>query len=414
MKNRSVKSAPILFSAIFLTLMACSKTSDQKLPSDPVPINLSADQLSLVRSENTFAFDLFKKVLENADESKNIIISPLSISYALSMTLNGASGETLNGMLEALRVSGLTPENINSSYRDLSSALLSVDKKVLISIANSIWLEKNFEVKVPFRDVLTEYYSAEAQSFDISDPLAYKAINSWIEDKTNGLIKEMLDGIPDQTQLMLINAIYFKGKWSIQFDKKNTADNSFYTMNGTTIQVPMMKQVDDFKVFQGDGFVLAELPYGQGNFVMDVLMPTDGNGLSSLTPILSDDSFNSLLEQITRRKTDLMFPRFKYGYKSPLKDILTSMGMEIAFSDFADFSNISDMNLKIKDVLHQAFIETNEDGTEAAAATVVEIVNTVAVETLLLRFDHPFIYIIRETTTNSILFMGKVADPLAG
>ena len=150
------------------------------------------------------------------------------------MTLNGANGTTRDAMLEALRVNGLTPEIINNSYKDLSEALLSVDKRVLISIANSVWSEKNFEVKVPFKNILTDYYNAESRSFDITDPVAYQMINNWIEDKTNGLIKNMLNGLDDNTVMLLVNAIYFKGKWKSQFDKDKTVVKPFYKSDGTT------------------------------------------------------------------------------------------------------------------------------------------------------------------------------------
>ena len=191
MKTKIMKTSLLFSIALPLLFISCNKTSDEILPTEPVPINLTTDQVSLVKSENRFAFDIFKKILENSAESENIIISPLSISCALSMTLNGASGATRDAMLEALRVNGLTPEIINQSYKDLSEALLTVDKRVLISIANSVWSEKNFEVKIPFKNALTEYYSAESKSFDIDNPDAYKEINSWIEGNTNGLIKDM-------------------------------------------------------------------------------------------------------------------------------------------------------------------------------------------------------------------------------
>lgn len=393
---------------------SCNKSTNEKLPSEPVPINLTADQVSLINSENTFAFDIFKKILETTEESENIIISPLSISCALSMTLNGADGATREAMLDALRMNGLTPEVINTSYRELSKALLNVDKRVLISIANSVWSEKNFEVKIPFKNILTDYYNAEAASFDIADPNACIEINNWIEDKTNGLIKNMLDGLDESTVMLLVNAIYFKGKWNLQFDKTKTANHPFYKSDGTTSEVPMMKQVADYRIFNGDGFVIAELPYGQGNFVMDIILPDGQNGVNTLTPILNDESFNGFLSQMTERETDLTFPRFKYGFKQGLNDVLTDMGMGVAFTGFADFSNISELSLKINRVLHQAFIENNEEGTEAAAATVVEIVVTSAPPPpVVLNIDHSFLYFIREISTNSIIFMGKVSDPLS-
>jgi serpin B len=328
------------------------------------------------------------------------------------MTLNGAAGSTREAMLEALRVNGLSPEIINNSYKALSEALLSVDKRVLISIANSVWTEKKFVVKKPFTDILTGYYTAENKSFDVSDPLAPEQINSWIESKTNGLIKDMVDELDPSTFMLLINAIYFKGKWNSQFDKANTVSKPFYKPDGATVETPMMKQKADFKVYKGDNFVLAEFPYGQGNFVMDVLVPNDKNGLSSIASSLSDSNFENWIEGLSKRETELSFPRFKYGYKKKLKSILSDMGMGIAFYEGADFSNISDLDLLINDVTHQAFIETNEEGTEAAAATIVDIrLTSMPPAPIVLNIDHPFIYIIRETTTNSILFMGKVVDP---
>jgi len=311
-------------------------------------------------------------------------------------------------------MNGLTPEKINNSYKDLTEALLNVDKRVLISIANSVWTEKNFVVKKPFTDILTQYYNAESKSFDITDPLVPNQINSWIESKTNGLIKNMIDKLDQSTVMLLINAIYFKGKWNSQFDKDKTVQGSFYKTGGETAQVPMMKQTSEFKVYNGEGFTLAEFPYGQANFVMDVLLPDADNGIKSIIPLINDNSFKGWISQLSERKTDLSFPKFKYGYKKDLNDILTDMGMGIAFTDNADFSNISDMDLLISIVKHQAFIETNEEGSEAAAATIVGISTTsMPAGPYILNIDHPFLYIIRETSTNSILFMGRVGDPLA-
>jgi serine protease inhibitor len=383
------------------------------LPDKPVPIDLSLKQVSLIESENSFAFDIFRKVLESTPESKNVIISPLSISYALSMTLNGANAATRDSMIKALRLNNITVDELNQSYKDLTSALLSVDQRVLISIANSVWIENNFVVKKPFTDVLAGYYNAEAKPFDINDATAPDKINAWIESKTNGLIKEMVGQLNDNTVMLLINAIYFKGKWNIQFDKSSTSSRSFTRPDGTGVTAPSMHQSENHKVYRGDGFVFAEIPYGQGNFVMDILLP-DTREISSLAPLLTDPGFKTVLNTLMTRKVNLYLPKFKYGYKKTLKEVLSDMGMGIAFTDAADFSNISNLPLLINEVTHQAFIETNEEGTEAAAATVVDIGVTSAGpnDPVLVDVNRPFIYIIREITTNSILFMGKVADPL--
>jgi serpin B len=413
MKKLTFRVAIVFSFSISLFLISCKKDPVVILPVEPVKIDLTTDQVSLIGSENSFALDIFKKVTENSDASENIIISPLSISSALSMTLNGANGATRDAMLVALRMIGVTPDIINNSYKGLTEALLNVDTRVIISIANSVWIENNFVVKKPFVDVLTQYYNAESKSFDVLDPLAPTQINSWIESKTNGLIKNMIDQLDPNTVMLLINAIYFKGKWNSQFDKDKTVQESFYKPDGSTITIPMMKQTSDYKIYDGDGFTLAELAYGQGNFVMDVILPADNNGIKSLIPLITENSFSGWLNQMVERKTELSFPRFKYGYKKELKNILTDMGMGITFTDNADFSNISDLSTKISFVLHQANIETNEEGTEAAAATVVGISNTsMPAGPFVLNVDHSFLYIIRETTTNSILFMGKVVDPL--
>ena len=414
MNNLDLKAKILLLVSVLLIFISCKKEPSSALPVDPVPIALTANQVTLVTSENTFALDIFKKVIENSSETENIIISPLSISSALSMTLNGANGSTRDAMLDALRMKGLTSDAINSSYKDLTSALLGIDQRVQISVANSVWTANNFVVKKPFINILTQYYAAESKSFDQTDPLVPKQVNSWIENKTNGLIKNMLDQLDKNTVMLLINAIYFKGKWTSKFDAEKTTLGSFIKPDGKSTQVSMMEQTSDFKVYGGEGFTLAEFPYGQSNFVMDVILPAGNNGIKNLLPLITDLNLKGWLGQMSKRKTDLTFPKFKYGFKKELKDILTDMGMGIAFTDKADFSNISDISLLVSLVLHQAFIETNEDGTEAAAATIVGISTTSMPQTYSLNIDHSFLYIIRETTTNSILFMGRVADPTAG
>ncbi len=413
MKNKILKTGLVASLAISMIFLSCEKNPDNKLPDQPVPIDLTLKQVSLIESANSFAFDIFREVLKSAPDSKNIIISPLSISCALSMTLNGANSATRDSMDKALRLKNITIDELNQSYKDLTAALLSVDKRVLISIANSVWIKNDFAVKKPFTDILAGFYNAESKSFNINDATVPAQINTWIESKTNGLIKDMIDKLNDNTVMLLINAIYFKGKWTVQFDKNATSTRPFSRPDGSNVSVPSMHQSEIHKVYQGNGFVLAEIPYGQGNFVIDILLP-DNNNLASVTSLLTDTGFKNMENNLSNRKVNLYLPRFKYGYKKTLKEVLSLMGMGIAFTDAADFSNISDIGLLINEVTHQAFIETNEEGTEAAAATVVDIgLTSLGPDTpILIDINRPFIYFIRETTTNSILFMGKVADPL--
>jgi serine protease inhibitor len=410
MKNIIFKTSTFLAIAMMLLFVSCEKTSDSP-PGDPVKINLTLKQESLVTSENSFAFDIFGRVLKSQGD-ENIIISPLSISYALSMAVNGANGATRDSMLKALRVSGINIDDLNNACSNLTDALLKVDQRVKIQIANSVWTENNFVVKKPFTDFLTNYYNAEAQSFDITDATVPSRINTWIENHTNGLIKDMVDRLNDNTVMLLINAIYFKGKWRMEFDAKATSARNFTKTGGTQVSVQTMHQSEKHKAFLGDGFVVAELPYGQGNFVMDIILP-DGNNLGIFAQSLTGVNFTTWINGLTERKVNLYLPRFKNEFKKKLNDVLSLMGMGIAFTDAADFSNISDIALLINDVTHQALIETNEEGTEAAAATIVDIGMTSAGpnDPVTIDVNRPFIYVIRETTTNSILFMGRVTDP---
>ncbi len=392
-------------------MFSCDK-AEEDLPSEPVPINLSAEQIRLIESGNEFAFDIFKEVLRSEEENENILISPLSISIALSMTLNGADGDTRNAIIQTLRLNGISTDMINNSHKNLVKDLLSVDKRVLINIANSVWIEQEFTVKQEFIDILKNYYDAESRSFDIYESATPDIINKWIEEKTNKLISNMISELDENTVMLLINAIYFKGKWKNQFDVLKTTNGPFLRADDSFVNVPMMKQTENFKALKGNGFIIAELPYGQGNYVMNVIIPDNGKSLNNFIPEFNNTNFSTWLSQMNSQKTDITFPRFKYVFKKELKDILSNMGMGIAFTENANFSEISELyDLFISFVKHQAFIETNEEGTEAAAATVVGFEVTSVPDFLVLKLDRPFIYIIRETTTNSILFMGRLSDP---
>jgi len=404
-----------LFLIILLAIpfTSCEKNNLDNLPDEPVPIELTATQLELIESDNTFGFDIFSLVMQKNTDVENVMISPLSISYALSMTLNGANGVTRDSMMKALRYYNIDIEDINNSYKDLTDKLIEVDERVLMEIANSIWIEEKLRVKQAFIEALKEYFDAEAYDFSVTDPDIVDVINEWIEDHTHGKIKDMIKELPADVAMLLINAIYFNGKWKYEFEEENTSDMPFYPEGGSQVDVPMMNQEITAKINATEEFILLELPYGQGNYVMDVILPDNGYTTTDIIPLLNSDDWNTWIEGMYNEDIDLYMPRFKYEFKTELKDVLTSMGMGLAFTPFAaDFSNISEQDLFISKVLHQTFIETNEEGTEAAAATVVIMeLTSIPSGPLEIRLDKPFIYIIRETSTNSIVFMGKTGNP---
>ena len=398
---------------LIIPFSSCEKNNPDNLPDEPIPIELTATQQELVESDNTFSFDIFKLVMQENSDVENVMISPLSISYALSMTLNGANGATRDSMMKALRYYNIDIEDINNSYKDLTDKLMEIDERVVMEIANSVWVEERLRVKQAFIDKLKEYFDAEAHDFSVSDPDIVDVINQWIEDHTHGKIKDMIDELPPDIAMLLINAIYFNGKWKYEFDEENTTDMPFFPEGGSQLDVPMMNQEITARINATEKFILLELPYGQGNYVMDVILPDDGYTTSDIIPMLNSDDWYNWVEGMHNEDVDLYMPRFKYEFKTELKDVLTAMGMGIAFTPFAaDFSNISEQDLFISKVLHQTFIETNEEGTEAAAATVVMIeLTSMPPGPLEIKLDKPFIYLIRETSTNGIVFMGKTGNP---
>lgn len=416
MKSLIVKGLLAILIASPVMLVSCEKSASNDQPGDPVNITTEVYQKQVIDSANRFAFDLFKPDLTGSKGSENIMISPFSVSSALSMTLNGAAGGTFDAMKKSLRLDDKTLEEINKTYLKLMTEMVPVDSRVTLEIANSVWVEKRLIVKQPFITALQTWYKAEARNIDVTDPDAVDIVNAWIADKTHDKIKDMLDNLDPDLAMLLINAIYFNGKWRYAFDKANTLDEPFYVTPSAPKSVPMMHLTENLKAVKYNDITIAEIPYGQGNFTMVVVLPDENISTTEvageLTPSLWQQ-WMSLLANNTH-KVDLSMPRFKYKYKRLMNDDLIGLGMGIAFSDFADFSNISDQGLKINRVIHQSFIDNNEEGTEAAAATVVEITFTSAgpdSQVLKVTLDRPFLYFIRETSTGTILFMGRVSDP---
>jgi serine protease inhibitor len=403
-----------------VTLHSCEKSNTNDQPIDPgSPVNISTDiyQKEVIDSANKFAFDLFAPILADGKGTDNIMISPFSISSALSMTLNGAAKETFDAMKKALRLEGKTLEQINDTYLKLMTEMVPVDERVVVEIANSVWVEKRLDVKQKFITDVQNWYKAEARGIDVTNPEAVNIVNDWIAEKTHDKILDMLDYLDPDLAMLLINAVYFNGKWRNKFDIADTKEEPFFVTPSTPKTVPMMHQEENLKAAKNNNLTIVDIPYGQGNYSMLVVLPDADITTSDVAEALSPSQWNEWIELLANNNThkvELSMPRFKYKYKRLLKNDLIDMGMGIAFSDLADFSNISDQELKISRVIHQSFIETDEEGTEAAAATIVEIVfKTSGLEPSVwkVEINRPFLYFIHETSTGTILFMGRVSDP---
>ena len=397
----------ILIPAALATL-ACSDSSGPGAePIDALPRQLTAAEQKLVAGSNSFAFDLFREI-NNGQKSKNVFISPLSASMALGMTANGAAGTTYDAMRSTLRLGTASKAEVNEGYKSLIALLRGLDNSTDFRIANSIWYEKTFPFNAAFLSESKSFFDAEVAGLDFASPSALTTINSWVNESTASKIPAILDDIDPAEVMFLINAIYFKSAWQSKFDKAQTVNAPFNAYDGTKPSVPLMNQTASFKVGSSQSFVAVDLPYGNSAFTMTVVLPNAGVDVNTVAASLSDASWNTLTQSLAVQKTMLSLPRFKLTWSSVLNPELRALGMGVAF-DLADFTPMSPRGkeLIITKVIQKTFVDVNEEGTEAAAATSVGVGVTSAPPPI--RIDRPFIFVIRERLSGTILFIGKIA-----
>jgi len=367
-----------IFFSVFILASSFLAFSCKKEKSDTAgeykQLILTEKQKQLIITSNAFGFEFFKKASEISGNDANMMVSPLSVSMALGMTRNGAGGSTLDAITNTLGFAGMNDTEINESYKYLIETFTSLDPRVKLQIANSIWYRNTFSVEQPFILTNQNYFSATVSSLDFSSPTAVDIINGWVNDKTNTLIPKIIDQIPGDAVMYLINAVYFKGQWRYKFDKSKTEQKPFNLYGGTEIQVASMIQHEKHPFFQGSGFAAVELPYNQGNFVMSILLPDAEKTVDDVITQLSLENWKTWSEQFADRDIQLQIPKFKYEYnEKQMKPILADMGMGLSFDpDNADFSRInSSGGLYISQVMHKTYIKTDEEGSEAAAVTQV-------------------------------------------
>ncbi|HDL19099.1 MAG TPA: serpin family protein [Bacteroidetes bacterium] len=378
------------------------------------PRQLTVLEKKLVTSDNAFGWELFKQIVAQSN-NENVFISPLSVSMALGMTFNGAAGSTETAIKNVLQFTGLSKTEINESYLSLITLLSGLDDRVQFQIANSIWYRLGFKIEQNFIDLNRNYFNAEVRGLDFNSPDAPNTINAWVDEKTYGKIDKVIDKINPLTMMYLINAIYFKGVWLYEFDKSKTRDDRFNLPDGSQTDCKMMQQGGKFPYFSTAQFQAVDLPYGGDKFRMSVFLPNPGVNSDELISEIDSQTWDNWTARFEFRNGSVLLPKFEMKYKISLNKILSAMGMEVAFSpNQADFTNIEkNGDLYISNVLHKTYVAVDEEGTEAAAVTVVEmgVTSVGGPSGFYMRVDRPFLFVIWENNSNTILFIGKIVQP---
>jgi serpin B len=399
-------------------------TSSQGQTTTPQAASLADDKgatpagiTAVINANNQFALDLYSELRKSA-KGENVFFSPYSISTALAMTYEGARGKTAEEMQSVFHFP-TDGQLRKSAFAAIHNQLNKPDSKFKLSIANSLWAQKDSKFLSEYLTTLQQYYAAKATNLDFVSATeeSRKTINKWVEDKTNNKIKDLLSlgSLDATTRLVLTNAIYFKGTWIRQFDKSQTKDGDFRVSATNTIKVPMMRRADKdatFNYAETSDLQILEMPYEGERLSMLVLLPK--GDLSLLEPSLSLDKINDWKSKLREQRVDVLMPKFTLDTKYSMKETLTQMGMPTAFDgDRADFSGMTGRkSLRISAVIHQAFVDVNEEGTEAAAATAVVMSGkSVPRPVPIFRADHPFIFVIQDKENGNILFIGRVVNP---
>jgi len=399
------------FLVMALLVMACTNESENQEITNLTPTEKSA---RIIAADNQFGFEIFQKVNASLTEPKNTMISPMSISLALAMVYNGTNGDTKKQMEEMLHKSGLTPDDINQSYKELVSALSSHDPKVELAISNAIFYRNTFSVKNDFITTNQNYYQAEVSGLDFSKTTeTLNKVNGWVNTNTKGKIDQIIDQVNPEDVMYILNAIYFNGEWQYRFDPKETSDMPFTKEDNQVVQVPTMTIENPFQSYSNESFKMLEMPYGSGKYSMLIFLPASGKTTNNVISQLTAENVDGWIQKMTEQKKKVYLPKFEFKFDDSLVDELKALGMTDAFNDAkANLSSISDAaKLVISEVMHKSYIKVDERGTEAAAVTGITIGVTSVGPDNSYRVDHPFVFAIREKDTKVILFIGKVMNP---
>ena len=407
-------SARLLFVAAALAACGSPSTEPSGQPTPArttLPRALTDGERSVLSATNAFSFSLWKAI-NVAQKDSNVFVSPLSASFSLGMAMNGAANRTLDEMRSALQFGSASTSEINAGYKSLIALLTSLDPSVTMTVANSIWYRKDFPFNQSFLDDGANYFGALIKPLDFSDVSgSLSAINGWVNTQTNGKIPSIIDQIEPANVMFLINAIYFRGSWRTKFDANLTSSATFHSAAGDQ-SARLMHREGKMSYTETSAFQAVELPYGDSAFTMMVVLPKQGASVESLAASLDATVLQSVANNLRTAEVDLFMPKVKISFTRSLIPDLEKLGMLAAFTDGADFTRMSTRGreLYISQVKHKAYVDINEEGTEAAAVTSTGISVTSAPLTTTMRVDRPFVFLIRERLSGTVLFLGKVVS----
>lgn len=408
---RWLRSWPLAV-GLALAVAGCAEDPVSPAPGQltALPRTLTSAEEEMIAGSNAFAFGLTRRVAAAAGPRENVFISPLSVSMALGMTMNGAAGETERQLRETLGFGGVTTAEANGAYRGLIDLLRSVDPGVDFRIANSTWTNAGFPVRPEFSRAVHESFDAEARALDFGNAATPGVINAWVNTATNGKIPTIVDQIDPATVMFLINAIYFKGSWRDKFDVAQTTPMPFTSAGGSTTRPPTMRQQGTFGWLRRNGFQVLDLPYSRGAFSMTVILPDSAVTTDSVLAALTPAQWEVVSQSLAGVDATVALPKLRLEREYALNGALQELGIRNAFTDAADFSRLSPVGgLAVSEVRHKTFVDVNEDGTEAAAVTSVGVTTTSMPQHVDFIVDRPFVFVIRERFSGAILFVGRIA-----
>ena len=394
-----------------LWMAACA--TDTAMPEPERPLTIQ--ETDVAKANTAFGLNLLREVSGN-EPGSNILLSPLSVSLALGMTLNGANGTTFDAMRQTLAFAAQSQHDINTAYSGLLRQLRARDSKVEIGIANSIWYNNGFAVLPTFSDTVRHYFDAEVRQIDFASATAPATISNWAAQKTNNRIQDLIKEIDPAEVMFLVNAVYFKAPWTQTFEVGATQAAPFARGDGSTVSAQMMNNTGTYRTTSNESVQAVELLYGDSAFSMVLVSAAQGRSLDPVKSLLEPAKWEALMASMQPNRIMLSMPKFKFTYEKALEDALTALGMGIAFdenrADLTRIANVRPRNLFISRVQHKTYIDVHEKGTEAAGATAVGVGITSMPP--VLRFDRPFLFVIRERSTGTLLFVGQMDNPTAG